>query len=81
MFINSLLSCFILLTSGIDSQCIASDQNEKTQNIQRESDEYIPTVIYFNSQELAMLSGLKEIVNIDFIKEEEPVVQTFIIKR
>ena len=85
MFINSLLACFVLLASGTDSQCIVEEQSEKTQVVQSETDDYMPAVIYFTSQELSLVSGapgLREIINVDpDSKEEAPIVQTFIIKR
>tara|TARA_Y100000287_G_C13995209_1_gene244790 strand:+ start:103 stop:363 length:261 start_codon:yes stop_codon:yes gene_type:complete len=86
MFINSLLACFVLLASGADNQCVAEDQAKKTQAAQSQTEDYMPAVIYFTTQELSLASetpGLKEVINVGSGDREEdtPIVQTFIIKR
>ena len=84
MFINSLLACFMLLTQGASDQCITDNQSDTVQATQDNDDDYIPTVIYFTSKDLSVMSQSPEIREIETISnkpEEDPIVQTFVIKR
>ena len=78
MLINSLLACFILLSSGGGAECINGGQDEKVQEQDQASQkEYIPAVIYFTTNDLATTTETPEIKK----AETKDIVQTFVIMR
>ncbi len=79
MLINSLLACFILLSNGAGAECVNGEQDEKVQEQQDQTSqkEYIPTVIYFTTNDLATTVETPEIKK----AETKDIVQIFVITR
>ena len=79
MLINNLLACFILLSYSGDTQCTTGEQDGQAQVEENKatSEDYIPTVIYFTTDDLASITETPK------ISTPEPAVttQTFVIER